>query len=112
MKEYCLFIECVWRLEFGKTVLTGWNESPDINNGNLTKQITTLKEDFIDGVELSDFYDLKITFKSGKILNVFCDVTPHSEPSDYDENWSLCNITLNQCFCVNRNFQIDVTKWT
>jgi len=105
-EEFSLFIKCIWRLEDESNILTGWNESNDAEHGNLTLQMKKLSGDFIKSTELSGFYDLKLHFLSGKTLNIFCDVTPHYEPEDYDENWLLCDIKGNRSYVVKKDFLI------
>lgn len=104
--EFCLFVKCVWRLEQVNTIITGWNESNDAVNGNMTKKIKELTDDVIRNTELNNFYDLKLHFISGKTLNVFSDVTPYYEPDDYDENWVICDIQSNVCYAVSKDFTI------
>jgi hypothetical protein len=104
--EFCLFVKCVWRLEQVNTIITGWNESNDAVNGNMTKRIKELAGDAIKNVEVNNFYDLKLRFVSDKTLNIFCDVTTHYEPEDYDENWVICDIQSNVCYAVNKDFAI------
>jgi hypothetical protein len=108
--EYCLFVYCVWRLEGHNVVLTGWNESNSIG-GNLVHQVRQLEGDRISSVGMTEFYDLKIKLESGKCLTVFCDVTPHYETPDYDENWSIYDIRENGCLSISRNFQIIGEKF-
>jgi len=77
----------------------------------MTKKIKELTDDIIGNTELNNFYDLKLHFISGKTLNVFCDVTPYYEPKEYGENWVICDKQLNQCYSVNRNFEIVITEY-
>jgi hypothetical protein len=109
--EYCLFIYCVWRLELDYKALTGWNESSNPDNGNLTKQIRSLASDRIKDIQMSDFFDLRVKFESGKVLTIFCDVTPKYEPDDYDENWSICDIKSDQCYIISRDFEVESSKF-
>jgi len=109
--ELSLSIKCVWRLEDKNMVIAGWNESNDSLTGNLTKQVKALMNEVIKDVEINDFFDIKIHFLNGKTINVFCDVTPNYEPDYYDENWIICDKQLNQCYSVNKNFEIVITTY-
>jgi hypothetical protein len=104
--EFSIFVKCAWRLQNERSVLTGWNEPNNAENGNLTLYIKNLLGDVISGTELSKFFDLKLRFISGKTLDIFCDVTPNYEPEFYDENWLLCDIKANVCYTVSKDFLI------
>ena len=110
--DYCVFVYCVWRLEQKKKILSGWNESCDAKTGNLTLQTRALKNEIVKDVILTDFFDLKILFNSGKVLNVFCDVTAEYEPQSYDMNWCVCDIRNNICYSVNRSSVIVTDKYS
>ncbi|MEJ7768065.1 MAG: hypothetical protein WKF89_09650 [Chitinophagaceae bacterium] len=97
INEFSLKVSCVWRLEMRDQIITGWNESNDSLNGVMTKEIKQLNGDTIKSVKMSEFFDLALEFFSGKVLRLFCDVTPNYEPPDYDENWSICDIKSNYC---------------
>lgn len=85
--EYILMVKCSWRLDNVKKVLpiTGWQEDSDIY-GVMTLRLKTLVDDIIVKTELFPFFDLEISFKSGRRIFVFCDVTPYV---DVDFNWAL-----------------------
>lgn len=105
-KPVCtILISCVWRLQMSNTVLAGWNDSPDPEHGNLTIQTKLLEKDYVHCIEVSEFYDLSITFKSEKRLRVFCDITPQAE-TDEDENWYMADLHANKCYLVNRELKI------
>ncbi|MEO6915626.1 MAG: hypothetical protein ABI151_08205 [Chitinophagaceae bacterium] len=112
INEFSFKVNCVWRLEMKNQMITGWNESNDSLNGVMTKEIKRLNGDTIKSVKMSDFFDLQLEFSSGKVLNIFCDVTPNYEPSDYDENWSLCDIKSNDCKIISKDFAIITTTYT
>lgn len=111
ISEFSLTVNCVWRLEMEDRVITGWNESNNSINGVMTKEIKQLKGDIIKSVRISTFFDLYLEFSSGKKLNIFCDVTPNYQPSDYDENWSLCSIKSNDCKIINNDFAVITTTY-
>jgi len=77
----------------------------------MTKKIKELANDVIKNTESNNFYDLKLHFISGKTLNLFCDVTPYYQPEDYDENWVICDIRSNQCYAINKNYEIIISKY-
>lgn len=104
--EYCLFTYCVWRLENKKEVLTGWNDPSGTKKGNLVVQTKELLNDIVKDITIGKFFDLQIEFKSGKTLSVFCDVTPKFQVKDYDMNWSLCDISNNVTYHIDRNFKV------
>jgi hypothetical protein len=104
--EFCLFTYCVWRLESKKVVLTGWNDPSGTRKSNLVVQLNTLLNDIVKNVSVGKFYDLQMEFKSGRSLQVFCDVTPMFQVKDYDVNWSLCDINNNTTYHIDRNFKV------
>ncbi len=104
--EFCLFTYCVWRLTSKNEVLTGWNDPSATKKGNLVVQTNTLLNDIVKDIIVSKFYDLQIEFKSGKILSIFCDVTPMFQVKDYDVNWSLTDINHNTTYHISRNFKV------
>ncbi len=104
--DFCLFTYCVWRLENKKEILTGWNEPSATKKGNLVIQTKELLNDIVKNITISKFYDLQIEFKSGKMLSVFCDVTPLFQVMDYDVNWSLCDIKNNTTYHIDRKFKV------
>jgi hypothetical protein len=104
--RYSLCVYCVWRLEHGDKVLTGWNESNDSKSGNLTLGIKKLEGDTIKRIYVNQFYDLQISFYSGKVLNIFCDITPKYEPEECDENWSLADIIKNEVYTITKSYLI------
>ncbi len=109
---FSLFIYCIWRLEENDKIVTGWNESSDAESGNLTQQIKLLLNDEIKNIQLSNFMDIKIYFLSGKVLNIFCDITPKYEPEEYDENWVISDIVNNVSYRLKNNFEIEVSKYS
>lgn len=109
--RYLLTVYCAWRLELAHQVLTGCNESSDSLKGDIPSELKKLSHDKVKAVFLSNFYDLKVEFISTKVLNVFCDVTPHSEPEDYDENWVICDQQEDKCYVINSHFQIVTSKY-
>jgi hypothetical protein len=109
--RYLLTIYCVWRLERAPIVLTGSNESPDLLNGDIPREMKKLLHDEVESVFVSDLYDLKVRFTSSTVLSVFCDVTPHYTPVDYDENWTFCDQQENSCFVINQDFQVTMSKY-
>lgn len=110
-ERYSLTVYCCWRLDLPPRVLTGSNESSDARTGNLPAELKKLTGDEVQSVEVSDLFDLRITFGSGKILTVFCDITPRAEPRDYDENWAFCDPQSDQCWAVNNRFEVVTSKY-
>lgn len=110
--NYVLTVYCSWRLERGLQVLSGCNESPDSQTGHLTREAKSLHNDIVHEVSLSDHYDLRIEFTSGKMLRLFCDVTPHNEPADYDENWSFCDQAQDYCCVVTNMFRVEEVSYS
>jgi hypothetical protein len=104
--DFCLFTYCVWRLENKKEVLTGWNDPSSSRKGNLVVKTRELLNDVVKEVKIGKFYDLQIEFKSGRNLSIFCDVTPQFQVKDYDVNWSLCDLTHNMVYHIDRNFKV------
>lgn len=108
--DFTLMVYSAWRLIQDDNIITGWNESNDFPNGELTKGIKSLENDLIVNVEISKFYDLNIYFESGKELQVFCDITPNVR--DYiDENWNISDIDKNLSYTVTQNQTIEVEKY-
>lgn len=110
--NYVLTVYCSWRLELGLDVLSGCNESPDSQTGHLTREAKNLRHDMVSKVSLSEHYDLQIDFASGKTLRLFCDVTPHNEPVDYDENWSFCDQAQDHCSVVTNMFCVKEVPYS
>jgi hypothetical protein len=104
--KFLLSIYCAWRLEGEGKILTGWNDSNDPVSGQLTIEIKKLAGDKIEHVSISEFNDLTISFSSGKVLNVFCDITSHIYSEALDENWCLCDMESNFCLIVNKDQEI------
>ena len=109
---FSLFIYCIWRLEENNKIVTGWNESCDAETGNLTKQIKLLLNDEIKKTEVSNLMDIKIYFVSGKVLNIFCDITPMYEPKEYDENWVISDIANDISYRFKSSFEIEICKYS
>ena len=74
---------CAWRLIADNVIITGWTE-PDYIGGPLNKNLLNLLDDKIECYDLSLFNDIRFIFESGKILEVFCDITPASEFGDFN----------------------------
>lgn len=110
--DYSLFVYCAWRLEDGNKIITGWQEDYDAENGRLTIGIKELKNNIIAKIDVSRFFDLKIHFKGGEILNVFCDLTPNVKSGDYDENWVLGDLKENKSYILKNRFNIEVGTYT
>ena len=109
--EFCLFVYCVWRLDQKNKVLAGWNDPSGARKGNLTLQTKELRNDFVKEISASNMFDLKLEFKSGKNLNIFCDITPMFQVKDYDINWSIIDFTKNKALNVTRSFEVKVEKF-
>ena len=109
--RYLFTVYCAWRLEQLQSVLTGSNESPEPLEGHIPKQTKKLLHETIESVTLSDFYDVRFRFTSATVLNVFCDVTPHYVPEDYEENWVLCDQIQDLCYAIDRQFQVQRSKY-
>lgn len=103
-----LTINCVWRLSDDKEVLVSWNENNNNPESNFVLQLKSLENDLIDSLEKSIFYDLNIKFKSGKELNVLCDLNKHYSDDYFDNSWEICDKELNYCISINREHQEDV----
>src|SRR5687768_17571048 len=76
--ESLLMVYCSWRL-FDNRIqkpITSWQENND-SEGPMTLGLKGLTNDLIEEVLISSFHDIVIVFKSGKVLSVFCDLTPH-----------------------------------
>ncbi|MFA6923471.1 MAG: hypothetical protein WC223_04375 [Bacteroidales bacterium] len=110
-EEYFLFIYCIWRLEQKEKILAGWNDPSNAKKGNLTIQTKKLTDEIVKNFSISNFYDLRIEFKSGKALNIFCDITPQFQVKGYDVNWSFCEVKKNICYNIDRNFKIETEKF-
>lgn len=103
-EEYLIFVYCSWRLIQESKIITGWHESNEVPFGPLTKGINSLENDVIKEINLSKFYDLNIKFKSGKELQIFCDITPNLREGEYlDENWDFTNIKNNMTYIISKN---------
>ncbi len=98
--KYVLYIYCTWRLSLSDKILTGWNDSDTI----FVKELHKLKGEIINVVTSSELGDFTLFFINGIKLEVFCDITSNIEDTSIEENWSLCNISKNQCYNFTNNF--------
>lgn len=85
--EFVMMVYCSWRLVDKGTQkpITGWHESSEMD-GSMTLGLKSLLGDIVEEILLTSFHDVVIVFKSGKVLSVFCDLTPNV---DADTNWFL-----------------------
>jgi hypothetical protein len=99
---WILMVYCSWRLfdNVAQKPITSSNESSDLN-GIMTLELNRLLDDVIENILLSSFRDLVIVFKSGKVLSVFCDLTPQV---DAETNWLFR--AQGKYFSVNNSFEI------
>lgn len=120
--SHTIFIHCAWRLSRYGKVLATWNdtvleeqdeddedETPALDMENLP--IKKLQGCLIKNMEVGDFFDLKITLGKEFRLDVFADLHAKETVSDYDENWSVCDIANNLCFVVTENYTLVETKY-
>ncbi|HEX8575600.1 MAG TPA: hypothetical protein VF677_04830 [Flavobacterium sp.] len=98
--KYVIYIYCAWRVSFNNKVLTGWNDKESI----FVNKLKELQEDIIIEVTSNVLGDFNLLFKSGKKLDVFCDITSNIEESSMEENWSLCDILNNNCYNFTNHF--------
>ncbi|WP_157494144.1 hypothetical protein [Fulvivirga imtechensis] len=100
--ECLLMIYCSWRLFdiHGKKPVTGCHENSDLN-GSMTLGLKSLLDDTVEKVLLTSFYDISVVFKSGKILSVFCDLTPYV---DEETNWFFG--LQGKYYSINNNLQL------
>lgn len=120
--NYTIFIHCAWRMSRYGKVLATWNDSvveeqeeddedeaqaPDFENLPIKK----LEGCIIKNIEVGDFFDLKITLGKEFRLDVFADLHSKETVSDFDENWSVCDINQNLCFVVTENYTLVETKY-
>ncbi|HEY0652118.1 MAG TPA: hypothetical protein VGD65_03280 [Chryseosolibacter sp.] len=102
----CLMVKCSWRLEdiLNVKTITGWQEDSSLQ-GALTFGLKSLTDDTIAKVDLTAFNDLAITFKSGKRLSLFCDIT---ENVSGDFNWFLG--TKDGYYSIDTRLKLDFEK--
>jgi hypothetical protein len=83
--DLSIMVYSAWRLddlEKSKPI-TSWQEDSE-PEGIMTLGLKSLKDDFVERISVSAFYDLEVRFKSRKRLVVFCDLTSNQE---MDTNW-------------------------
>ena len=95
-------VYCSWRLfdNVSQQPITSSNEDSDLD-GVMTLELNRLLDDVIENILLSSFRDLVIVFKSGKVLSVFCDITPHV---DAETNWLFR--AQGEYFSLNNSLEI------
>lgn len=106
-KKYVLYVYCTWRLSFDNKITTGWNDKDTF----FVVELNKLVNDIIDGITSNSLGDFALIFKSGIKLDVFCDITSNINDSAMDENWSLCDISKNQCYNFTNQFSFLVEPY-
>jgi len=104
--EWGLMVYCAWRLYDTKNQkpITGWHEDSELN-GAMTLGLKSLLKDVVENVSVSSTNDLEIYFKSGKKLDVFCDLTTHI---DAEANWFLG--THGKFYSINNSLSCIVEE--
>ncbi len=100
-----LTIDSVWRLTNDNTVLVSWDEKDNSTKSNFVKELSKLENDTIESFELSSFYDITLKFISGKTLFTLCDINKYYNEEYYDNNWVICDESLNYCICITKELQ-------
>lgn len=100
--EFVIMVYCSWRLfdKLTQKPITGWQENSHVN-GSMTVGLKSLFDDIVEEVLLTSFHDVTIIFKSGKVLSVFCDLTPNV---DADTNWFFG--TQGKYYSVNSSLEL------
>ena len=104
--KYVLYIYCTWRLSFDNIVLTGSNDNSTSKRTTFVVELKKLEEDTIVKVLANPLGDFSLVFNSDKRLDVFCDITSNGGDDDVRENWTVCNISENQCNSFTNHFQL------
>lgn len=104
-----MFIHCAWRLSQNGVVLGTWND--ELDEEELNPPVVRLEGVAVTGVEVNELFDLKITFDKDYRLDVFADLYTEEEITEYEENWSVCDVEGNVCFVVTENFALLETKY-
>lgn len=85
--EFGLWIECAWRLDSDRAVITVWSDKGPAPNGPLAKGIEQLYGRKVTAVETCPpAWDLVVKFEGGYLLKVFVDT---SEATDSQDAWAL-----------------------
>lgn len=97
--DYMLSCNCAWRFIHMNQIITGWTE-PDTIGAPLNKNLLHLNNDVVKDFQISMYNDISILFESGKVIEIFCDITPASEFSDF--NWDFTLINANKTYSISK----------
>ncbi len=110
--RYSLTIQCVWRLTDQSHILASWNEADNSVGSHFEINVTALNGDFLSEVQNNSFYDLQLSFDSGKVLSIFCDINSYYDKEYFDRNWYLCDEKENICLGVGSENDIIQNEYS
>lgn len=110
--DYSLMVYSAWRLDDSrsKKPVTGNNESNNPKTGVMIPEIKKLLGNTITDVDNNEFGDLVLCFDTGKILRIFCDITPNVDNDYVDVNWVFYNIKKNKCYTFDKRFEVILSS--
>lgn len=105
-------IGCNWRLECnGMIITTSWDDATALV-GHVNKNVERLIGNKLLSYELFDYYDLKLYFENGFVVNLFCDVLKScsEEDSVFYSNWDFCVPDQNIVGIITGHLKLAYTK--
>jgi hypothetical protein len=108
VNEFSLFVYSSWRISHQGQILATSQDNNAPLTGVITVQAKELTDDKIKKIELGPFVDLKITFESSKMLDIFSDL---AKDDITNQNWSYANKKENVCYNANNNVLFEKVKY-
>ncbi|MCR9262576.1 MAG: hypothetical protein NXH86_00375 [Flavobacteriaceae bacterium] len=104
IEKYVIYIYCTWRLTLKINALSSSVDNLENPSSLSVVELKKLVGDTIIEISANELGDFSIFLKSGKRLDVFCDITSTDDSEENRENWTLCNINKNECYSYTHRF--------